>query len=363
MVRQGKLTAAFFVILLMLLVMAMYASSRRGGGSSGSSGTGFDASGRYPYSGLTEREQQLYQTLYNGIADFKSVITLPDTFTDKEYERVYLLVSMQEPDFFYLSDVYELSPEMTAAQMHYLMGREQAQKMAQELEAASARIVSRLSPAQSEAQKLLLIHDAIASGCTYAQGDMSDNAYGCLVDGYAMCEGYAKALVYVARRAGIEAMCVTGKSLRGVLHVWNIAKLGGNYYNVDVTWDDDDSYMGAVAHTCFAVPDSLFAYDHRTDRNAFIPPACDLSDAGYYHQRGLVLNEPSQLISRLQSWVAQSGGSVVEFQCSNAQCYTSAKYAMQNDPTIRQYLRMSAGGGRYQAIYDDERQAVVVLLL
>lgn len=59
-------------------------------------------------------------------------------------------------------------------------------------------------------------------------------AYGALIDGEAVCSGYASAFVALARRCGLEAYIVKSDT-----HAWNVIKLDdGQYYNVDVTWND-----------------------------------------------------------------------------------------------------------------------------
>ena len=52
-----------------------------------------------------------------------------------------------------------------------------------------------------------------------------------------MCAGYARAFLYLCKKAGIEAVYVTG-SARGEAHAWNLVNIGGAYYWVDPTWGD-----------------------------------------------------------------------------------------------------------------------------
>lgn len=62
-------------------------------------------------------------------------------------------------------------------------------------------------------------------------------AYGALVKGEAVCSGYSRAFVALARRCGLEAYIVHSNT-----HAWNVIKLDdGEYYNVDVTWNDDNN--------------------------------------------------------------------------------------------------------------------------
>ncbi len=75
------------------------------------------------------------------------------------------------------------------------------------------------------------------------EADYIDTAYGALVNGKAICGGYAKAFKAVMDRLGIPCVCVQGYSYKDgssefVAHMWNAVKLDGMWYAVDVTWND-----------------------------------------------------------------------------------------------------------------------------
>ncbi len=68
------------------------------------------------------------------------------------------------------------------------------------------------------------------------------NEYGALVDGRATCQGFAyafKAIIdELARRGAISVKCDVAV---GGGHAWNRVKLGGAWYNIDITWDEHSS--------------------------------------------------------------------------------------------------------------------------
>ena len=69
----------------------------------------------------------------------------------------------------------------------------------------------------------------------------SQEAYGILVDGTAVCNGYAMAFLAMAHEAGLEAVIATGSDSAGVtggLHAWNKVRVDGRWLLVDVTWND-----------------------------------------------------------------------------------------------------------------------------
>ncbi len=66
--------------------------------------------------------------------------------------------------------------------------------------------------------------------------EMNQSAYSAMVNGEAVCAGYARAFQYLLQQLGIPCYYCTGYADES--HAWNIVALDDGYYNVDVTWDD-----------------------------------------------------------------------------------------------------------------------------
>lgn len=82
---------------------------------------------------------------------------------------------------------------------------------------------------------------------------LKTTAYAALVQGQAVCQGYAVLLYRLLREAGIPTRVITGTA-GGVNHAWNLVGIGGVYYNLDATWDDRN---GDAA--CFLTSDAALA--------------------------------------------------------------------------------------------------------
>lgn len=67
------------------------------------------------------------------------------------------------------------------------------------------------------------------------------NSFGVLLNGYGVCEGYAKATSRILDCAGIRNLYVVGDTNRG-LHAWNYVYLNGAWYWLDTTWNDYGDY-------------------------------------------------------------------------------------------------------------------------
>lgn len=74
--------------------------------------------------------------------------------------------------------------------------------------------------------------------------------YGALFSGRAVCEGYARATKILCELAGLECYYVVGYCDNDPVdggHAWNLVKVGGDWYQLDVTWNDgsgtDDYFL------------------------------------------------------------------------------------------------------------------------
>ena len=361
MPQRGKYVAAVLVVFMLAAVLLAGLTKRRGAdrGLDGGSYTD-EMFAPYPFAQLTPKEKQLYRTLCKGIAACQEEIRLPASYTADEYEKVYLLVGMQQPEFFYLDQVYELKDVMRSVTMRYRMSKEEIREKRRIIDEHAELVLSSVPASASEWEKLLCIHDAVAASCSYGSGPDDDTMCGVLINGRAKCEGYAKALQYLARRAGLNSMCMTGISDRGVLHVWNIVRLDGNYYNVDVTWDDDPAYGGTV-HSCFAVPDSVFG-DHIPDEKLFSKPGCFTADLNWYQANGALLDSESDLTGMLMRLIRPGTDNVAaEIQCANSYLFERVCWSMQNDPNTRNTLCAALGGKIPGVMFDWTRQVAVVI--
>ncbi len=96
-------------------------------------------------------------------------------------------------------------------------------------------------------EKLKSIHDWIAKRVDYDTEFAYDTSYYAtsvfLAPYITVCEGYSEAFKMLCDRAGIPCIVVVGDA--GEPHAWNYVKMeDGNWYAVDVTWDDQNDENG-----------------------------------------------------------------------------------------------------------------------
>ena len=100
----------------------------------------------------------------------------------------------------------------------------------------------------SDYEKAKAIHDYLCANNTYSSAitDTSYNAYGSLVLKDSVCQGYAHAFKIMCDLNGLDCICVSGTGIStdgSERHMWNIVKIDGKWYAVDVTWDDQSRIL------------------------------------------------------------------------------------------------------------------------
>lgn len=118
-------------------------------------------------------------------------------------------------------------------------------------------------------QIALAIHDYLIVNSIYDETLELNTGYDLLVNGSTVCSGYAALYQELLLRCGIPCLQVESDPMD---HVWNLVQLDGQWYHVDVTWDDPTpDTRGMVSHEYFLRTDAEMSagedshYDWETD--------------------------------------------------------------------------------------------------
>lgn len=146
---------------------------------------------------------------------------------------------------------------------------EKLEKEAEEQAVVDAAIASCVTDGMSNYEIAKALHDYLATHNEYDMRLYSGNlpalsrtSYGALVNRTSVCSGYALAYQHLMEDAGIPCEYVTGMTTRGS-HAWNIVQIDGEWYHVDVTWDDPTpDREGYVRYKYFLKSDKAMSRDH-----------------------------------------------------------------------------------------------------
>ncbi|MCL1875752.1 MAG: transglutaminase-like domain-containing protein [Synergistaceae bacterium] len=106
------------------------------------------------------------------------------------------------------------------------------------------RRVSAMTPHEKE----LAVHDWLCDRITYDKNAPNRHTvYGAIIERRATCAGYSGSFQYILRLLGVECLTFSGivrnrEYPNGEYHAWSAVKLYGEWYQVDVTGDDNDAH-------------------------------------------------------------------------------------------------------------------------
>jgi hypothetical protein len=155
-----------------------------------------------------------------------------------------------------------------------------------------------IRPNMRDAEKVRAVHDYLVLHARYDHENYQNNTIpresyttrALLMNGVGVCSAYAGAANLLLNMAGVEAMQVSGQAAGVGGHAWNLVRIDGVYYHLDVTWDDPvPDAEGYVRYDYFAVSDETMARDHAWDRNRY--PVCGANldaSAARYEDAGLL---------------------------------------------------------------------------
>ena len=129
----------------------------------------------------------------------------------------------------------------------------------------------------SDWQIALSIHDYLTSHFTYDTTYEKSTAYELLINGTAVCAGYAQAYSDLLGLAGVKCYYVTSEAMD---HAWCLVEIDGKLYHADPTWGDPlfdetgTNIHGYTSHSYFLKSDEYYATE-----TVFLSPHFDWSPA------------------------------------------------------------------------------------
>ncbi len=168
---------------------------------------------------------------------FSKVAALDDKSTSKDNDYLKLSVSNWRSGWRWTSSGDTASLTFSAAYRTTLTQEKQ-------LDTKIKSILKALKlEDKTDYQKVKAIHDYIIKNASYDQTLAKHSAYNALIDKSAVCDGYSLAAYRLFTEAGLSSRIITGTA-NGGAHSWNIVKVNGKWYNIDLTWDDPITNTG-----------------------------------------------------------------------------------------------------------------------
>ena len=321
---------------------------------------GASQSGRYAYEQLSSEEKTLYKQIYLSLSECSEAIKA-DTLSPETLNKVFQCVMMDHPEIFWVNGYTHIryvrgeSLEAIGFRGSYTMDSSMIALRKEVIEAKISEILSGM-PGGDDYSKIKYVYEYIISHTEYdLNSEDNQNIYSVFINGRSVCQGYAKAAQLLLNRAGIRCALVTGTTLGGEAHAWNLVYSDGAYYYVDPTWGDasyktaegETGRLPSMTYDYLCVPSYELFRTHTPDTVVPLPECNSLRD-NYYVREGAyftMVNEGQ--LSGLFDSAAATGREYITVKCSDMAVYEAMRQHLLTEQRIFDYYKSDGGTVSY----------------
>lgn len=330
--------------------------------------------GRYYYELCSEEEKQVYQEIYEILAGHEENVTV--SATDKDLlNRLNNWVQNDHPELFYVEGwkytTYKVGEEITSVEFSgcYTYEAEETaplQKRVDEIVDTWLETVADWDDYEvvKSAYEFIVFH-------TDYVPDVPDNQnyLSVFLHGQSVCKGYAKAFHYMMNRAGIPCALVTGVDNMSGSHAWNIVRVNGAWYQIDVTWGDpsynenEDGNVAQIIYDFLNVTTSDMESTHIADAECPLPECNSVADS-YYVREGLYLDGFSEeQVKEVFRSCNEKGMTNVSLKASDAKTYDDlVEYLIMKQNIFKLFGEYKDGVNSLRCSQNEQRRTLLFLI-
>lgn len=272
----------------------------------------FDFSDKYFVNKLNPKMLKNFTAAYRAVTNFESSVTFDQIITSDELDTIMYLLNYDCPELIQISgDYYPYytnyeTYDVSGVGFDYIMNKKEHKKAIGQLNSFFDKLKKDIGD-KTELEKEKYVYDYIFDKCVYNETDkMSGSVYGLLIKNKGRCEAICKSFMWCMRELDVECMCVSGsqnwndESLYAS-HSWNIIKINGKYYHLDLTVDrictEDDNEKYPANYGFFNVNDDLIKEGREINKifTSLGVPKCNTLKDNYHVSNGLYIDDKKQI--------------------------------------------------------------------
>lgn len=303
-------------------------------------------SSSYGYYTLNADEKAVYAQLLTAVKGFKESVELKRKLNREALTKVMKILRLEESDLYYLDrdiEINVLADIVTEVFFEYIYTETEVKNLNLAVNEKVKEIFDQIPLNASPISKIKIFHDKIILNCTYdLTSKYADTPYGALVAGEALCEGYARAFALLCNKAGIENLYAIGRYNNSDYddHIWNMVKLDGDWYNIDLTWDDPP-YDGEDKLPDYYIQYNYFMYKNDqsgvnlvVNNSLFAIPETPSSKYNYFIYYGYYAKSYDQAVEILSKqilYALENDRKYVRIRFSTPELYAEARARLLGD--------------------------------
>lgn len=319
------------------------------------------------YERLSSRQQKAYDAMLKAIKAHEESVKGIFLSAD-EIRCVSEAIEFDHPEVFWYRSCFVNGDTVN---LRYGATREEAERLSKQIEEEVPKYLVGIDDSMSAYDAALRIHtrvinsvdyDTVALNKEHERGgsditkiDYLRSVCGVFLKGSAVCEGYARAVTLLMQRCGIECAEAAGTVVRagendskGGSHAWTIAKIDGDYYYLDATWDDRSNTIQQVKTTefgydYFCITTEELLRTRKLDQCPAKMPMCSAVSANYYYHNDLVLKKYDiNSIAEMARRRAKAGADSLTFKCGSQAVFKETMEKIFGGSTTAQIVKEAA---------------------
>lgn len=320
---------------------------------------------------------EIYRELYERLKNYEDSADLYATVGIDDFWTAYYAVLADHPEFFWVGNTAQakqaaFSGKVVGYEISTTVDKENRDPLRARLEEAADACVSQISPEASDYEKIRFVYEYLINTTDYdSESPNNQNIQSALLGHNSVCAGYSKAFQYILHRMGMFCAYITGRTRDGGDHGWNLVRIDGVYYHVDVTWGDpvftnaDASANSLINYNYLCCTDEEI-YKTHTPQVSVPLPECTDDSYNYYKRNGLYYEtfDYDTIYNALMNSVWSDSEAIV-MKFGSAEGYESAKYELFENNMLSdagQYLMEVYGTDRWNYRYqtDDDFYLITI---
>lgn len=254
---------------------------------------------RYYYSLLSSADKKAYKKIYDGIQNHENKISISKlSGITVPLNEILYFIGLDNPHIFYVDfnhcKLLETSSEKSI-KVTYWYTQSEINELNRKVDTVFKKMLSRIS-GNTDYEKEKSVHDLLIENVLYDTEaatnlpkyfPVSNSILGVLFYKSAVCEGVAKVTKMLLNLLNIKCIVAVGFDLKhNEPHAWNIVKINGQPYHLDVTWDISNATVSYSCYDYFNLDDSYIKADHRIQ---YRYPVCNSLADNYFEVNHLTV--------------------------------------------------------------------------
>ena len=218
--------------------------------------------GKFPeITEIKDSDKETFEIIRNALYEHKNEFTIVYDENIRCLAKLYENVINDSPELYYVLGTVSIcrSAEEYTIRPNYRTEEFDTELFSTSNSAAEAinDILAQIQKGMTDLDKVIAVHDYIVNHYEYDYTYTYYYANEFFKYKRGVCNAHALAFKQIMDRLGIKCTLASSKQMN---HVWNMVYINGNYYHLDLTWDEGSwEECGYVSHKYFMLSDTAMS--------------------------------------------------------------------------------------------------------